>query len=110
MPADSFNYIECWINRKEQLSRIRTCPIFHTVTEGSTVYFVRDKNNLFTSEEVIRLKSWRDKNELGWKVRKSIDMNKAISVIEYVIENLSFPNDVRFDTWHDLNRQIAENK
>jgi hypothetical protein len=105
MPGEEFGYIECLINRTENLSLLKCFKSCYAENEGYAGTVIRDINNIFTSEENIHFKTFEGMKE-GWSFHKYnlITMNKAISVIEYVVGNFSYPDDVRFDGWWNLNK------
>lgn len=110
MPGDLFGHISCMINREKDIAMLSCSESQYVNFEGNGGYAIREINNIFESKEEIEFRTFEGMKR-GWELHKChlISMKKAISVIEYVTENLSYPDDVRFDKWHDLNREIEEN-
>lgn len=101
---DGLGYITCLINREEGLALLVGFKSKYVDYEGNIGFVVRDIHNISDSAEQISFKTFEEMRN-GWEFSKHllIPMEKAISVIEYVIENLSYPDDVRLDKGADLN-------
>lgn len=105
LPGEAFGFVECLISRTERLALLKCRQSAFVDNEGNAGHVIRDANNIFISDEEIYFKIIETARE-SWSYPKYnwMPMDKAILIVEYFVKNRSFPDDVRFDWWWDLNK------
>jgi hypothetical protein len=105
MPCELLGYISCMINQEENLALLKCTESQYVNVEGNSGHVIRDVNNIFTEETEIYFETFEGMKQ-GWAFSKYLllEMNKAISVIEFLVEHHAYPNDVRIDRYRDLEK------
>lgn len=98
MPKDQYGYLTCIINRKLNLMVLNCFESQYVNCEGNRGFYIRNKNNLFESNEEIGFKPIPNQKGLFYFPKYALlELADGIEIIKYLIENHSYPENVQFD-------------
>jgi hypothetical protein len=97
MIESKFNCLDCLICLRQKIAFIGVNEFKNLCKEGSRNYFIMDSEGSDFDFEEARF--FTHENMKGWafEARQILTLEKAISIIRYVITNLAYPEKIKFE-------------